>query len=217
MKKPSFTLIELLISITILILTISIALISTIGSNSIIFRTDSRSAITDSGRTVNEVIRTSVKNASYASVSVEDSGKLLVAGAVDQKQNKVVCHFVGRAEPNGSVFSYNMNGKLIVYWLAEIQLTGTTPNCGSIIQNGQLGSVALFQNQIISSKTEATDLSFYYADDGKAVGELRYKYTLRLKDAQAGLSAQTQRSVLQYATTLPIGLESAALSVAQQD
>lgn len=215
--KKGFTLIEILVSMTILVLTISIALFATIGSSGLIQRADSRSSITESGRTISDTIRQVVSNAAVGTVALpttDDNGTattmLAKTYASDKSQN--VCHVIGRAQKNEvsgkTTFTHNTEGTYIAYWIVPL---GDSLECPD---NYDSTSV-IFQNQLTSDKTNVTELKFSVGDytcmtiSPTCTGvkqELRYSYTIELSDKIVGQAQAAQQSSIQTVSSVPIGL-----------
>src|SRR3989344_403598 len=97
-----FTLIELIISVALLIVALSIALFAVIGSTGLIAKTDARGAVSEGGRSVGDMIRRTVDNAPIGAVIMVDSESNGVNEAIRVKafstlKSSVACTTIGRA------------------------------------------------------------------------------------------------------------------------
>lgn len=124
--KAGFTLLELVVSVALFTIALSISVFAVIGSNSLIQRSDARASITESMRTVNETSRRVSLNVSPDEVfivgkcitanctintlktfngqNVFDATNYISVGFMtaqyNDAQKQVVCQFVSRANPN---------------------------------------------------------------------------------------------------------------------
>lgn len=223
--KKGFTLIEILVSMTILVLTISIALFATIGSNGLIQKADTRSAITESGRTINDTLQTMVVNLAVGTVGFLGSanGSSTYNGiyvkSYSASQTVNVCQAVGRAtattNSNGNTtYAFDSNGTALAYWVMPINSNLLCPT------TDLYPTISTFQNQLTSSKTRITDAQFYLTNFACQAGAscnnsrqgLRYSYTLELIDKSVGLSKASQQASVQTTSTIPIGLINQAIT-----
>src|SRR5687768_13265869 len=69
-RRVGFTLVEIIVSLGLFMVAVTIALLATLGTNSLIARTDLRSTISESARSVSDVMRRLSQNAPVGSVDL---------------------------------------------------------------------------------------------------------------------------------------------------
>lgn len=220
MRKPAFTLVELVISVGLLIVAMSIALFATIGSSGLIQKTDSRGAVTEGARTLSDTIRRTAVNAPVGAVSLEGtkdatdntySAVRIKSFATDQAQT--ACYVIGRAtalESNGQeLYQLDPDGDTAAMWVYSVDSGGFCPDPTS--EN------AIYQNRLNDRQTKLTEfraiiLSYPCAaalqsPTCRSKQQLRIWGTIELlRKINTGSTAEARQPSLSFETSIPIGL-----------
>lgn len=211
-KLVGFTLLELVISIGLFLIAITVALFATVGSSGLISRTDARSVVAEGGRTINDTLRRLVDNAGVNNVetlkvsdgSVDYVGVRVKTFSIDQNQK--VCQVVGRATAtmaNGEEqYELDDNGLAVALWVYPLSDTNLCPG---------LATSVLYQNRLIASSARVTSLQFSLQDINCQVGctltqQLRYRFRIETTLAQSGKTGESRQPSVDVISSLPIGL-----------
>lgn len=213
-QKLGFTLIELIVSVALFLVAITIALLATVGTNGLVVRTDARSVIAEGGRVINDVLRRTVVNAPVGSVALLDkystnanyAGVQVKTYAWDQSQN--VCQVVGRAvattADNKETFTLDPAGTAMAVWIYPLD---SGLHCPS------LTTPTLYQNRLTDKEAVVRDFQaqFITVNCNGVAGcttkqQLRYKFSLEVATASRGQSAETKRPSIEVDSSIPIGL-----------
>lgn len=220
MKRAGFTLIEIIVSLGLFMVAVTIALMATVGTNSLVARTDLRSTISESARSVTDVLQRLSQNAPVGSVDLHGyyqnpdafAGVRVKIFSGAQSQN--TCEVIGRAtaaqNSNGEeVYTLGTTGDVIAYWVYRVD---------SSLQCPLLTTTPLYQNRLTSAQVKATGFQAQlnsYDCDGSAncatKQQLRYSFTLELKATQSGRTKESRTSSTTVASSIPIGLINAGL------
>lgn len=214
-KYRAFTLVELVVSIGLFMVAISVSLVATVGTNSLIARTDVRSAIAESARSVTDTLRRTTTNAPVGSVTLHgyDDSRDTFAGvqvkAFSVAQAQTTCEVVGRSKATVNtskeeVYTLDQAGDVIAYWVYRVD---------SGLQCPALGSRPLYQNRLTNTQVRATGFSVQmnsYDCDPTAncatKQQLRYSFSLELTKPLSGRSAESRTASTTVNGSLPIGL-----------
>jgi|GEM_PF-4497920 len=215
MSRRGFTLVELVVSVGLFMVAITVTLLATVGTNSLIQRTDARSSISESARSTTDVLRRIAENAPVGTVVLHGyyNNPDAYAGVQVKKfsasQSSTTCEVVGRATgttgSNGEeTYALSTTGDTIAYWIYRVD---------SSLQCPDLSTAPVYQNRLTNVSTTVTDfrlqMNSYPCDAGAnctTKQQLRYSYTLELKSTQSGRASETRRSTTTVASSLPIGL-----------
>jgi type II secretory pathway pseudopilin PulG len=211
-----FTLVELVVSIGLFMVAISVSLVATVGTNSLIARTDARSAIAESARSVTDTLRRTTENAPVGSVILHgyyggnpDSFAGVQVKAFSAAQATTTCEVVGRATPSVTankeeIYTLDTAGTVVAYWVYRVD---------SSLQCPALGTQPLYQNRLTSKTVKVTafeaQMNSYDCDPSAnctTKQQLRYSVTLEQLNALSGRSAETRTASTTVASSLPIGL-----------
>ena len=227
-RLAGFTLIELIISVALLIVAISIALFAVVGTNGMIQKADARSSISESTRGVGEAIRRVVNNAPVGSVSLlPDSGN---AAAIRVKsfsdlQSGNTCTVIGRANattgPSGEEkYTVATTGTVIAVLIYNVDSGGLCP---------ELLTDPIYQNRLTNAQAVVKDAQFSIqniACSDKATGYgttcitkqlLRYSLTLEMAQKGSGGTSEARKPTLTIQEGLSIGLVNEAITVLKID
>jgi len=214
-KQSGFTLVELIVSVALFLVAITIALYATIGTNGLVIRTDARSVIAEGGRVINDVLRRTVVNAPVGSVSLLNkysttpnyAGVQVKTYAWDQNQN--VCQIIGRAASsvtdNKESFTLDPAGTAMAIWVYPLD---SGLHCPS------LTTPTLYQNRLTDKDAIVQDFQTQFITVTCQPGvancttkqQLRYKFILQVATAGRGKSAETKRPSIEVDSSIPIGL-----------
>jgi len=233
MRKPAFTLIELIISVALLIVAISIALFATVGVNGLIQRSEARGVISEAGRTTSDEIRRVVNNAPVGGVAPVGPYTTMINGVpvpdgtyagiqvVDfsSAQSSSACTVIGRAivssTPGGEEqYSIDPTGTLVAVMIYTI--TGGTGRCPDMNI-----STPIYQNRLTNNQSIVKDMRFYLqtipcqpvvAPSCISKQLLRYAMTVELVQKVTGNTSEAKKPTLTLQDGLPIGLVNEATS-----
>jgi len=216
MTKRGFTLIELLVSMAIFMMAISIALFATIGSNSLIDKANTRSALVESSRSVTDGLTRLTTDASYAGVKIlkadgTDAGAAVGVALLVRVYNPALgqnlCELIGRAsqttdatgQPLYALANDNA-GTYIAMWIYSLNNAG-------ICDTTNLTPYLLFQNRLTDQAVKVTNfqLAMNTLQAGQ-IGEIRYDLTLQTIAASTGSTAEGKNASIEVASGLPVGL-----------
>lgn len=221
MKRFGFTLVELVVSIGLFMVAVSISLVATVGTNSLISRTDSRSTISESARSVSDTLRRITSNAPVGSVVLygyytnPDAFAGVQVKAFSSAQGQTTCEVVGRATPvvtgdKQEVYTLDTAGTAVAYWVYRVDSGGQCP---------ALGTTPLYQNRLTSSAVVATSFQAQMNsfDCNLAVNcttkqQLRYSFTVELAAKQSGTAKESRSASTTVASSLPIGLRNVGVA-----
>ncbi|QQG49830.1 MAG: hypothetical protein HZB70_03470 [Candidatus Berkelbacteria bacterium] len=213
--KPSFTLIEIVVSIGLFMVAVTVALVATVGTNSLVSRTDARSSITESARSVTDTMRRIASNAPVGAVDLQgyytnpDAFAGVRIEAFSTAQNRNTCEVVGRAKAavdasNQELYTIDTTGDTIAYWVYKVD---------SALQCPDLATMPIYQNRLSSKQVKVTNfqaqLNSYDCDPSANCAtkqQLRYSFTLELTLQQSGRAQETKTSSTTVTSALPIGL-----------
>lgn len=214
-KRSGFTLIELVVSIGLFMVAISISLVATVGTNSLISRTDARSTISDSARSVSDTLRRVTANAPVGAVVLHAyyGGPDTFAGvqvkAFSGEQGKTTCEVVGRATPvvtgdKQEIYTLDTAGTAVAYWVYPVDSAGQCP---------AIGTTPLYQNRLTATAVSTTDfqlqMNSYDCDPAAnctTKQQLRYSFSVELAAKQSGLAKESRSASTTVNSSLPIGL-----------
>ena len=142
-SRSGFTLIELVVSVALFIVAISIALFAVVGTNGLIQKADARSAVSESTRSVSEMIRQTVNNAPIGGVSILSDQATTVAIQVkgfSELQSSNTCTVIGRAtatiDASGEEkYTLAKSGAVIAILIYNLDSAGLCPKLNPIYQN----------------------------------------------------------------------------------
>lgn len=224
-KRRGFTLIELIVSVTLLIIAISIALFATVGVGGLIQKTDARGVVSESARSVSDEIRSIVGDVPVGAVSLLEpnaDGKTFAAirvKAFSSTPSNNICTVVGRSivslEGGEEQYTINKSGTVVALKIYSVDAGGLCP---------LVTSKPYYQNRLIDTQSIAKDLSFYLQNipcqtqTASCVTKqlLRFAVTVELSQKTAGTVAETRQPTVTLQDGLPIGLvneSSAALNI----
>lgn len=217
-SKRSFTLVELIVSVGLLLTALSIALFAVVSTSGLIQRTDARGVVSEGGRSVSESIRRATTNAPIGAIAREEliSGELYAAVRIKKyspEQSSIICTTIGRAkltnpiEQTGGEETYTIdkNGPLVAILIHTVDQGGGCPNSTS---------PALYQNRLTSIKTSVNTLSFYLqtvpcrpvAPPCVPKQFLRYSLDLQQIAKEAGLAEQSRSPSITLSDGVSVGL-----------
>lgn len=211
----AFTLVEVVISIGLFMVAISISLVATVGTNSLIGRTDARSAITESARSVTDTLRRVTANAPVGSVTLygydgsTDTFSGAQVKAFSASQGRTTCEVVGRStatvdENNEEIYTLDPEGDAVAYWVYHVD---------SSLQCPALGTAPLYQNRLTSEQVKATkfavQMNSYDCDESAnctTKQQLRYSFSVELAKPLSGRSEESRTASTTVTSSVPIGL-----------
>lgn len=194
---------------------ISVALVATVGTNSLIARTDARSAVSESARSVTDTIRRIAANAPVGSVNLHgyyhtpDAFAGIQVEAFSKAQAQTTCEVVGRAAVSTAasgeeIYTLDPTGTLVAYWVYRVD---------SSLQCPQLSTQPLYQNRLTNELVRITDfqaqMNSYECDPTANCAtkqQLRYRFTLELAKPLGGRSAETRSASTTVSSSVPIGM-----------
>ncbi len=215
-----FTLIELVISVALFIIAISIALFTVVGTNGLIQKADARSAISESTRGVGEAVRRAVDNASVGAVNIlSDQGSTVAVQikAFSDLQSGNTCTVIGRStastDPGGEEkYTLAKGGTVIALLVYNIDSAGLCPS---------LSTDPIYQNRLTNAQAVVKDIQFSLQNivctpiTASCVVKqlLRYSLTLELLQKGSGGISEARSPTLTIQEGLPIGLVNEATIV----
>jgi hypothetical protein len=214
-RRAGFTLVELVVSVGLFMVAVTIALVATVGTNSLIARTDFRSAIAESSRSVTDAMRRLTENAPVGTVTLHGyynepdayAGVRVKAFSGSQAQN--TCEVIGRATASETAsgeetYTLDVSGNVIAYWVYRVD---------SSLQCPELSTAPLYQNRLTSNAVKASEFlvqlnsyDCHVSANCANKQHLRYRFTVELAAVQSGRAAETRSSSSTVASSLPIGL-----------
>ena len=226
--KRSFTLIELIVSVALLLVALSIALFAVVGTNGMIQKADARSSISESTRGVGEAIRRTVANAPVGAVSLlPDSvnAAAIQVKAFSDLQSGNTCTVIGRAninpDPTASgeeKYTIATNGTVIALLIYVLDEGGQCNSTKLIYQNRLTNAQAVvkaaqFSTQNIACSEEAS--GFGTTCITKQL--LRYSLTLEMAQKGSGGTSEARKPTLTVQEGLSIGLVNEATTTLKID
>ncbi len=207
--KRGFTLIELLVAMAIFILAVSIALVATIGSNSMLSKSEARAAIVEGSRTVTDSLKRQVQDSAYDQVSIVTSDGENV-GVMTKSYNRELaqnlCQVTGRAtevsnSTTGAIsYALSTTGRYIATWIFNL-------NSANICETTSMQDYMLFQNRLTDSNVEVTTFDISKNDiKAGTLAMLRYHLNLRVSTESGGNTDEAKRASIEVVSALPIGL-----------
>lgn len=207
-----FTLLELIISVGLFFVAITVALVATVGTTGLITRTEARSVVAEGGRTINDTLRRTIDNAPLNAVetlkatpgSPDNVGVRVKTFATDQTQK--VCNVIGRATATDAggeeIYNLDETGKTVALWVYPLSDTNLCPD---------LTSAVLYQNRLVDNSATVTTVQFALLDNTCPSGctqtqQLRYRFQIQTTQAQSGQASETRRPSVDVISSLPVGL-----------
>ncbi|HUD20733.1 MAG TPA: prepilin-type N-terminal cleavage/methylation domain-containing protein [Candidatus Saccharimonadales bacterium] len=214
-KKSGFTLIEILVAMAVFMLAISIALFATIGSNSLIDKANTRSALVESSRSVTDALGRLTTDTPYTGVTLlkadgtsagSSAGVALLVRVYNQALGQNLCELIGRAKQttdatgeNTYTLANDSTGTFIAMWVYSLN------NAGYCDSNP--APYLLFQNRLSDPVVEVTN--FQLAMNtllANQVGMIRYDLNLQTVASSTGTTAEGKNASIEVASGLPVGL-----------
>lgn len=214
MRQRAFTLIELLVSMTLLIMAITIALFAVIGTNGLIARTDARSSLAESARSIADELRRISANTKVEEVQILATNGQNIALQVktyggQEQQN--ICQVIGRAvatTTNGEEkYTLDTNGPLIAEWIYRLNSAGVCEQSPTdvVLYQGRLtnGQIAV-KSFLLSSNNLANPCTGVCA----TVKQVRFALNVETTQTLSGTSANSEAAhpSLGLIGSLPVGL-----------
>lgn len=220
----AFTLIELVVSVALLIVAISIALFAVVGSNGMIQKADARGVVSESNRSVGDAIRRVVGNAAIGTVGLRElnaDGKTSPAVQIksfSSQESLNTCSVIGRATVKTvggeEQYTINKDGPVIALLIYNLDSGGLCPTA----------TAPLYQNRLTNDRVVAKETRFDLQDiacqpSSNCVTKqlLRYTLTLELMRKGSGGTSEARQSTLTVQTGLAIGLVNEATSALKID
>jgi len=201
---------------TLLIMAITIALFATIGTSGLIARTDARSTLAESARSVADELRRLSLNAQVSEVTIVKAGDQPVGiqfKSFGSQQQQNICQVVGRATTATTVsgeekYTLDANGTLLAEWIYRLNPAGLCQQSPT--------DVVLYQGRLTSSKIRvmtfllslnSVETSCPWANCATAK-QVRYRVNIEVTQTLSGASqtAEAAHPSLEIAGSLPIGL-----------
>ncbi len=214
-SRSGFTLIELVVSMGLFIIAITVALVATVGTNGLLARTEARSVVTEGSRTVVDTVRRVTQNVGVNAVELmkdpttpTNNIAIRVRGfSTDQKEK--VCTFIGlvtTSKVNGEEkYTLSNSGTTIAQMIYPLSDTNVCP---------ALTSATIYQNRLVGLDAKVIGLEFSLLDitcqNCTATQQLRYHLNIQTLSSQSGRSAQSRNPTIDLVTSLPIGLVATA-------
>ncbi|MDO8649993.1 MAG: putative Ig domain-containing protein [Candidatus Berkelbacteria bacterium] len=221
-----FTLIELVISVALLLIAISIALFAVVGTNGMIQKADARSSISESTRSVGDEIRRATDNAPVGGISLlSDQGTKVAiqVKAFSNLQSGNTCTIIGRAsvspDPNATgeeKYKIIKDGTLIAVLIYNIDSGGGCPS---------LSTDPIYQNRLTNTQAVVKDAQFSLQNIPCTVVTatcitkqlLRYSLTLEMAQKGSGGTSEARQPTLTIQEGLSIGLVNEAITTLKID
>lgn len=222
--KRSFTLIELVISVALLLIAISIALFAVVGTNGMIQKADARSSISESTRGVGEAIRRTVANAPVGAISLlpdSTNAAAIQVKAFSDLQSGNTCTVIGRAQVNPDPtasgeekYTIATTGTIIALLIYNVDSGGLCPTTSPI-----------YQNRLTNTQAVVKDAQFTLQNIPCALVTatcitkqlLRYSLTLEMAQKGSGGTSEARKPTLTIQEGLAIGLVNEATTVLKID
>lgn len=213
-RKGSFTLVELIVSVALFMVAITVALYATVGTHGIIARTEARAVVAESSRSVSDAIRRITVNAPVGGIDLVgglQSGGYpgLRARSFASGESSNICSIIGRAlvtvdSTGKELFALDSTGPAMAAWIYSVDDAGLCPAPGTT-------SRLLFQNRLTNRQTKVTSFSAQLLSMNCQSGcstkeQLRYVLTVEENTAIAGRASETRRPSVQISGSVPIGL-----------
>ncbi|OGD61132.1 hypothetical protein A3A71_00850 [Candidatus Berkelbacteria bacterium RIFCSPLOWO2_01_FULL_50_28] len=213
-RKGSFTLVELIVSVALFMVAITVALYATVGTHGIIARTEARAVVAESSRSVSDAIRRITVNAPVGGIDLVgglQSGGYpgLRARSFASGESSNICSIIGRAlvtvdSTGKELFALDQTGSAMATWIYGVDDAGLCPAPGT-------SSRLLFQNRLTNRQTKVTSFSTQLLSMNCQSGcstkeQLRYVLTVEENTALAGRASETRRPSVQISGSVPIGL-----------
>ncbi|MEK7201951.1 MAG: putative Ig domain-containing protein [Patescibacteria group bacterium] len=220
-RTRAFTLIELIVSVALLLVALSIALFAVVGTNGMIQKADARSSISESTRGVGEAIRRTVANAPVGAVTPiipNDGGTTFAAiqvKAFSDLQSGNTCTVIGRAiattdSTGEEKYTINKVGTVIAILIYNVDSGGLCPTTSPIYQNRLTNVQAVVKAaQFAVKSVGCTTIT------SSCVTKQLLRYSLTLEAAQKGSggTSEARKPTLTIQEGLPIGLVNEATVV----
>lgn len=218
-RTRAFTLIELIVSVALLLVALSIALFAVIGTNGMIQKADARSSISESTRGVGEAIRRTIANAPVGAVTLLPDS--VNAAAIQVKvfsdlQSGNTCTVIGRAiadtDENSGEEKYTIatNGTVIALLIYNVDSGGLCPTTSPIYQNRLTNAQAVVKAAQFSVQNVAC-VTITTSCVTKQL--LRYSLTLEAAQKGSGGTSEARKPTLTIQEGLPVGLVNEATTV----
>ena len=226
-NRRAFTLIELVVSVALLLVAISIALFAVVGTNGMIQKADARSSISESTRSVGDEIRRAVDNAPVGGISLlPDPVDQITPTAIQIKtfsslQSGNTCTIIGRATastgPSGEEkYIISKEGTVIAVLIYSVDSGGLCP---------QLSTDPVYQNRLTNTQAVVKDAQFSLQNIPCTVVTatcitkqlLRYSLTLEMAQKGSGGTSEARKPTLTIQEGLSIGLVNEAITVLKID
>ncbi len=204
-QAKAFTLVELLVSVVLFLLAVTVALSATIGSNNLILRAESRSAVTESARAVSDFLRRNTVSATTNQVSVTNNVVTVKQFTSFQNTPANTCTEVGWAEitldgNNQEIYNFNGSNKNVIAMKIS-QLDVLSSLCTEPV---------FYQGPLIDKeKVKATSFEASLPGNGCLPGQcalLRYSLSLTERGIAQSTISEGRRASLSIVTSLPIGV-----------
>ncbi|MDP3992893.1 MAG: putative Ig domain-containing protein [bacterium] len=221
--RAGFTLIELIVSVALLLVALSIALFAVVGTNGMIQKADARSSISESTRGVGEAIRRTVANAPVGAVTpiiTNDDGTTFAAiqvKAFSNLQSGNTCTVIGRAiattdSTGEEKYTIDKDGAVIAILIYNVDSGGLCP---------LLTTSPIYQNRLTNVQAVVKDAKFAVQSVActtittSCVTKQLLRYSLTLEAAQKGSggTSEARKPTLTIQEGLPIGLVNEATVV----
>jgi type II secretory pathway pseudopilin PulG len=213
-RQRAFTLIELLVSMTLLIMAITIALFAVIGTNGLIARTDARSSLAESARSIADELRRITANTKLEEVQILAASGQNIALQVktyggQEQQN--ICQVIGRAvatTTNGEEkYTLDATGPLLAEWIYRL-------NAANVCEQSPT-DVVLYQGRLTNSQIvvktfllSANDVADPCKAECLTVKQIRFSLNVETTQTLSGTSAGSEAAhpSLGLIGSLPVGL-----------
>lgn len=220
-RTRAFTLIELIVSVALLLVALSIALFAVVGTNGMIQKADARSSISESTRGVGEAIRRTVANAPVGAVIplTPNTGGTTFAAiqvkAFSDLQSGNTCTVIGRAtattdSTGEEKYTIDKDGTVIAILIYNVDSGGLCPTTSPIYQNRLTNVQAVVKAaQFAVKSVGCTTIT------PSCVTKQLLRYSLTLEAAQKGNggTSEARKPTLTIQEGLPIGLVNEATVV----
>jgi prepilin-type N-terminal cleavage/methylation domain-containing protein len=207
-KKPAFTLLELLIAVSLFALAITLSFLQSVGTANITKRTDVRTAVSDSGRAVKDAVDRAMVGAKKAQVELLSPARIQVK-SLDTGVYRDTCQVIGRANAvvgsgGQEVLNADDNGSTIAFWVYQLnpdngQCTSTLQYAGRLLAEDVNAEALLFTKRAVDKTNCGPGLC-------SDVEQYRYQIKVISTVKLSGRDSATTQPSVEIVGSLPLGL-----------